>query len=235
MGWIIVLCIPAGLLAIIGLLLLLRVNLTIEYNGELKGWLRILFIRIPLFPRKWKIKDHLPEKQKKKNKKAQKKNASKEKASSKKGEPKKKKSFRENFRFFTELVKAVVVPSAKRLGKHLTVYISVLRIQLATEEAGKTAVLYGTTVSLATAFLEFLRGICNLKMGKEKNIYIEPRYDAEKTEFQAKITVSLRLWHAVHIALPALFGYLKITSKASEQNSENTDQTAEVQRKSAEN
>ena len=68
-----------------------------------------------------------------------------------------------------------------------------------------------------TAFLEFLRNITHLKMGREEEIYIRSRFDKIEGSCRVRITLSLCLWQAVHILLPALMKYLLLQQKKEQQ------------------
>ena len=85
------------------------------------------------------------------------------------------------------------------------------------ENAGYFVGIYGSAVSGGTAFLEFLRNITHLKMGREEEIYIRSRFDKIEGSCRVRITLSLCLWQAVHILLPALMKYLLLQQKKEQQ------------------
>ena len=54
-------------------------------------------------------------------------------------------------------------------------------------------------------------------MGREEEIYIRSRFDKIEGSCRVRITLSLCLWQAVHILLPALMKYLLLQQKKEQQ------------------
>lgn len=213
--FLVILAILGGLLLLFGLLLLLRVGVQLRYDGSFSVKLKVLFLSFTLFPKKEKlrIKGQPPseKKAKKEKKKKQKQKKEKEKAVSKKPD------FSEMFSFYKQLFTEVILPALGRFLKHLHLRVDQLQIEIASEDAAKTALLYGSAVSGGTAFLEFLRNITHLKMGREEEIYIRSRFDKTEGSCRVRITLSLFLWQAVHILLPALMKYLLLQQEKEQQ------------------
>lgn len=206
--FLVILAILGGLLLLFGLLLLLRVGVQLRYDGSFSVKLKVLFLSFTLFPKKEKMRiKGQPPSEKKEKKKKQK----KEKAVSKKPD------FSELFSFYRQLFTEVILPALGRFLKHLHLRVDQLQIEIASEDAAKTALLYGSAVSGGTAFLEFLRNITHLKMGREEEIYIRSRFDKTEGSCRVRITLSLCLWQAVHILLPALMKYLLLQQKKEQQ------------------
>ena len=134
----------------------------------------------------------------------------------------KKPDFSELFSFYRQLFTEVILPALGRFLKHLHLRVDQLQIEIASEDAAKTALLYGSAVSGGTAFLEFLRNITYLKMGREEEIYIRSRFDKTEGSCRVRITLSLCLWQAVHILLPALMKYLLLQQKKEQQAEKET-------------
>lgn len=211
--FLVILAILGGLLLLFGLLLLLRVGVQLRYDGSFSVKLKVLFLSFTLFPKKEKlrIKGQSPSEKKEKKKKQK-----KEKAVSKKPD------FSELFSFYRQLFTEVILPALGRFLKHLHLRVDQLQIEIASEDAAKTALLYGSAVSGGTAFLEFLRNITRLKMGREEEIYIRSRFDKTEGSCRVRITLSLCLWQAVHILLPALMKYLLLQQKKEQQAEKET-------------
>ena len=212
--FLVILAILGGLLLLFGLLLLLRVGVQLRYDGSFSVKLKVLFLSFTLFPKKEKlrIKGQPPSEKKAKKEKKKK----KEKAVSKKPD------FSEMFSFYRQLFTEVILPALGRFLKHLHLRVDQLQIEIASEDAAKTALLYGSAVSGGTAFLEFLRNITHLKMGREEEIYIHSRFDKTEGSCRVRITLSLCLWQAVHILLPALMKYLLLQQKKEQQAEKET-------------
>lgn len=210
--FLVILAILGGLLLLFGLLLLLRVGVQLRYDGSFSVKLKVLFLSFTLFPKKEKLRiKGQPPSEKKEKKKKKKKKQKKEKAVSKKPD------FSELFSFYRQLFTEVILPALGRFLKHLHLRVDQLQIEIASEDAAKTALLYGSAVSGGTAFLEFLRNITHLKMGREEEIYIRSRFDKTEGSCRVRITLSLCLWQAVHILLPALMKYLLLQQKKEQQ------------------
>lgn len=211
--FLVILAILGGLLLLFGLLLLLRVGVQLRYDGSFSVKLKVLFLSFTLFPKKEKLRiKGQPPSEKKEKKKKQK----KEKAVSKKPD------FSELLSFYRQLFTEVILPALGRFLKHLHLRVDQLQIEIASEDAAKTALLYGSAVSGGTAFLEFLRNITHLKMGREEEIYICSRFDKTEGSCRVRITLSLCLWQAVHILLPALMQYLLLQQKKEQQAEKET-------------
>lgn len=211
--FLVILAILGGLLLLFGLLLLLRVGVQLRYDGSFSVKLKVLFLSFTLFPKKEKLRiKEQPPSEKKEKKKKQK----KEKAVSKKPD------FSELFSFYRQLFTEVILPALGRFLKHLHLRVDQLQIEIASEDAAKTALLYGSAVSGGTAFLEFLRNITHLKMGREEEIYIRSRFDKTEGSCRVRITLSLCLWQAVYILLPALMKYLLLQQKKEQQAEKET-------------
>lgn len=211
--FLVILAILGGLLLLFGLLLLLRVGVQLRYDGSFSVKLKVLFLSFTLFPKKEKLRiKGQPPSEKKEKKKKQK----KEKAVSKKPD------FSELFSFYRQLFTEVILPALGRFLKHLHLRVDQLQIEIASEDAAKTALLYGSAVSGGTAFLKFLRNITHLKMGREEEIYIRSRFDKTEGSCRVRITLSLCLWQAVHILLPALMKYLLLQQKKEQQAEKET-------------
>ena len=211
--FLVILAILGGLLLLFGLLLLLRVGVQLRYDGSFSVKLKVLFLSFTLFPKKEKLRiKGQPPSEKKEKKKKQK----KEKAVSKKPD------FSELFSLYRQLFTEVILPALGRFLKHLHLRVDQLQIEIASEDAAKTALLYGSAVSGGTAFLEFLRNITHLKMGREEEIYIRSRFDKTEGSCRVRITLSLCLWQAVHILLPALMKYLLLRQKKEQQAEKET-------------
>lgn len=211
--FLVILAILGGLLLLFGLLLLLRVGVQLRYDGSFSVKLKVLFLSFTLFPKKEKLRiKGQPPSEKKEKKKKQK----KEKAVSKKPD------FSELFSFYRQLFTEVILPALGRFLKHLHLRVDQLQIEIASEDAAKTALLYGSAVSGGTAFLEFLRNITHLKMGRKEEIYIHSRFDKTEGSCRVRITLSLCLWQAVHILLPALMNYLLLQQKKEQQAEKET-------------
>lgn len=207
----VILAILGGLLLLFGFLLLLRVGVQLRYDGSFSVKLKILFFSFTIFPKKEKLRI---KGQPSSGTKGKKQKQQREK------ETQKKPDFSEMFSFYKQLLTEAVLPAFGRFFKHLHLHVDQLQVEIASDDAAKTALLYGLAVSSGTAFLEFLRNITNLRMGREEDICIHSRFDKTEGCCKVQITLSLCLWQAVHILLPSLMKYLLLQQKRERQAEE---------------
>ncbi len=201
-----------SILLLIALILFIRVRLLIDYKGEdIKLTLHILGIPIKLLPQKEKkqkikLSDYSYEKLKKKQKK-------KEKSFLKK--PKKEKSKKENIKPNPPLSEAIPMIGdivKHLLGKffgHLRIDVTEIKITVGTDDAAKTAIMYGIINQAAAALFDILSGITNVKKNRKNEIAVYADFTSKKTIININLGFSLRIWHVFSIALSTLFKYLK--------------------------
>ena len=206
-----------SLIALILLLLCLLVKVRVIYDGSLTVKVGALCFFRTLVPKKQKLLNPAKEEKKKlkKQKKAEKKKRKKAEADKeKKAEAAKSKAVKpkasagELFDFYTQLTREVFLPALERFGHKLHVKIKKMKIEIASEDAGKTAVLYGAAVAGGTAFLEMLRHAVKLKMGREKDICIVSRFDKTEASAEAELQVALRPLPTVLKLAPLFFKFI---------------------------
>ena len=205
------------------LLLSLKATFTVEYAGEVRLTLRVLFLRLRLFPKKEKkrpqsmsrrraerLKASLEKKQEKKRAKKQKKKAAKAaaKAEKKQSGKKSKKSPQEIFDIITtacNLVKQVV---GKFFG-HLRIDLARIRICVGMGDAASTALVYGAVSQAINVFFPLIEDIKTVSLPKGRDIAVTADFTSDETEIDIKISFSLRVWHLFHIAIAALIELIK--------------------------
>lgn len=204
-------------------ILSLKAKITVEYNDEVHLFVKVLFIKIGILPKKDKksgprsmserkankIKAKLEKKAQKKRLKKQKK---KEKKQAAKNAPKKKKSLSEILDML-EMVKDIVAVVLKKFFGHLKIDIARLKIKVATGDAATTAIAYGAICDAITHLLVLLESAKNFKTPKEKDIWVVADYLEDGITADIKISFSLRVWHVLHVALSALVKFIAHTIK----------------------
>ena len=113
-------------------------------------------------------------------------------------------TFEENL----ELVKRLVSFFFPTLAKHLRIDVTRIHIVIGTDEASKTAILYGVTVQAVAYILTLLDRVTNVKTGHSPDVYVDTDFLAEETKVDLKIGFSLRVWHVLHLAFGALFRFI---------------------------
>lgn len=185
-------------------------HVTVGLQESVSVMIRILFLKIPIFPRpksakkKPKDKKKTDKKQKKKEKKPKKEKKKKEK---KKDEQKPKKKI--DIVFWVRLLLDVVTALFKKLGQHFKIRIHAYEICVASEDAAKTAVMYGTVQALSeTLFLRLGKAI-NFKIVKNAPFGVYVNFLEEKPKANVKIDFSISLGGIFAILFGVIFAFIK--------------------------
>ena len=197
------LCIIGGVLLFFVWLFTRKLHIGAGFADNPFLYVRILFLKLRLPPEKAakteeKTKEQTTEKGRKKKAKKE-----KEKAALPK------KTVGEYITIFTDALKELV----HKLKKYLFLEKYIIKADIGTDDAAKTAILYGAA-SNAAAQLWML--VCSLKRRTRnpKLIYteIKPDFIAEQTDFYADIELSIRLWQILSLGMTALGVYKKLKS-----------------------
>lgn len=209
--WWLLLLIP---LLLIVFLLFLKIRLCIVYTGELTVKAKILFLSFSLYPsKKEKIDPNdytvkaLRKKQKKLDKKAkkqQKKQQPKEKAEAEQPQEKGAK-----LKEMLEIIKIVLENVMSPFGKYLRIVIARIHIKVGTDDPAKTALLYGGVCQGVSCIVELLSNLTNVNVKRKNSIDVTPDFVEGKTDADINITLSLRVWHILSLAIKFFMGYIK--------------------------
>ncbi len=221
-------------LLIVFLILFLKIKVIIEYKDEVALTVCIYGIPIRILPVKKrrvrpmsakkaaKIRERrrkiAEQKAKKKAEKAKKKAEKKRKAAARKkrlrASPKarrkaklaklRKKQQRATLEENLDLVKSILSFFFSRLFGHLRIDVTRIHIIVGSEEASKTAIIYGVVVQSVAYMLALLDKVSNVHGLKRRDIYVDTDFLAEETRVDLKIAFSIRLWHILHLAFGAL-------------------------------
>lgn len=197
------LCIIGGVLLFFVWLFTRKLHIGAGFADNPFLYVRILFLKLRLPPEKAAHTEENPKEQT--TEKGRKKKAKKEKE--KAALPKK--AVGEYITIFTDALKELV----HKLKKYLFLEKYIIKADIGTDDAAKTAILYGAA-SNAAAQLWML--VCSLKRRTRnpKLIYteIKPDFIAEQTNFYADIELSIRLWQILSLGMTALGVYKKLKS-----------------------
>ena len=191
---IIILCIAV----FIALLLSTKIILRIKYENSLVIYLRVLFVKIPLYPKKEK-KKHYPHSMSRR--KAQKikdslsKKKKKKKKADKKGEKEKgKKEDKYDILSIISIITSFVKTFLKLFVRSARIKASKLHIIIASENAAKTAILYGAATQTTNVLFPMLESIKTFKkLPSEKDLSIETDFLVDKPSVKADITIYVRV------------------------------------------
>lgn len=208
-----------GIVLFFAFILSLRAKITVEYNDEVKLWVKVLFFKIKILPKAKKkrgphsmsekkakkIKQRLEKKAQKKKQKKQEKKAQKEIWAK---QPKKKKSLDEILDIIS-MVKDLVGTVIKKFFGHLRIDLARLKINVATGDAATTAIAYGAVCDAALHLLTALESVKGIELPRSKDIDIRCDYLADGITADIKISFALRVWHVFHVAIAALITFIK--------------------------
>jgi len=232
-GWIILL-ILAAIILLITLIMFIRAKIVLTYNGDLSVTLKILFLKFDLHPRSLSeinVKDYTKKKiekrrlkaRKKAEKKALKKAKKEEKKAAGGGKKKKKYTF-SDILTLVSTVKEIVSALVGSFFGYLRVEVARLDIVVATNDAAKTAIVYGAVYQAVSYILAIFDKITTVKY--EKNSYVSVRADFLREKFYADINVtfSLRVGQLIKILIKTAYRYLKnkktVGGSPADENSE---------------
>ena len=190
----------------LALLLSLKVNIIVSYKEELKVYLRVLFIKIRLYPKKVKLKE------KKKRKKKKKSVAIEETI------PEIEEKTISPVKVVWEIREAVLSLAGKCMGG-LHFKFARLNIEVGCSDAAKTALVYGTVVQGVAYLMEFLDSISNMEISRFSKINVNSNFISQKSRAEGKITLYLRVFSAFKILIHLLktyFTYKSAKDKLSE-------------------
>lgn len=197
--------IVGAILLFLALLLSLKVNIIVSYKEELTVYLRVLFVRIRLFPKKVKLR----EKKKRQKKKVE---------STAEVLPEEGKKELSPVKVVWEIREAVLSLADKCLGE-LHFKFAKLNIEVGCSDAAKTALVYGTVVQSVAYLIEILDNISNVEISRFSKINVNSNFISQKSYADGKITLYVRVFSAFKILIHTLktyFAYKSTKDKLSE-------------------
>lgn len=186
---------------LICLALLLKISVNFVYEDTLLVYLKILFIKIQLFPAKEK-KFNAKKYEKKEKKKADRPTHIVKK---KKPHTNTKPSLTENINLITD----IIFEFLKTFSKHLHIKLAKIHIKVASPDAAQTAILYGAVSGSVAVLVDVLNGITNLDSLRNSSISVEPDFLSEKPEAKINISLSMRVYGALAVLIKLLVRYIK--------------------------
>lgn len=198
--------IVGAVILFLALLLSLKVNIIVSYKEELKVYLRVLFIKIRLYPKKVKLKE------KKKVKKKKKSVAIEETI------PEIEEKTISPVKVVWEIREAVLSLAGKCMGG-LHFKFARLNIEVGCSDAAKTALVYGAVVQSVAYLMEILESISNVEISRFSQINVNSNFISQKSRAEGKITLYLRVFSAFKILIHLLktyFTYKSAKDKLSE-------------------
>ena len=213
----------------------IRATVYIDYRDEVALSVSVLGIKLGILPKKEKtvnIKKYsakkfrkmlkkkqldeekkLAKKKKKDEQKSAKKLAKKQAQEEKKKRekepplehPKKKRSLGENL----SLVGDILATFFSRFGHHFRIKTARLNITVATDDAAKTAILYGVAVQGVEYILALLDKLTNVDYKKNSEVNVGVDYLSETMSVDVSIAFAIRVWHLFDIIFRVAFRAIK--------------------------
>ena len=199
---IVIICI----VAFIAFLLSIKVTLKIRYTDKLSVYLKILFVKIRLYPKKNEKKRYphsMSKRRAKKIKDSLKKKPKKAKKKKKESEEKEERYEKSDLLSIISIVLSFVKNFVRLFANSIRVKASRLKITVATEEAAQTALTYtAITQSINVLFplLDRLKTVKKLPTGKELSV------DADFLSDTPTLDIDIELYIRVGGALKAICG-----------------------------
>ena len=213
------------------LLFAIPIRITIDYSDQVRAHMSIAhLIRIVLHPKKKKkvrLSDYTEKKiakrerkrlakeakakEKKKRKAADKKQRKLDKKARKDAEKSgaikkdEKPSILDNVRLITSIVEVFL----KKFFRHLRIKVARLNITVATEDAAKTAILYGAVSQAVSYLIAVLDAKTNLKQKKNAQFSVNADFCATKSTADVCLSFSIRVGQVLLIGLAVLFRFIK--------------------------
>lgn len=207
--------ITLGIFLFFFFIFIIPIHVTVGLTESVSVMIRVLFLKIPILPRppkKKKKKEKKPKKKKKKEKKPE--NKEKKKKKEKKPETAEKKKEKKKIKASTivglvRMLLNVVSALFKRLGRNFKIRVYAYEICVASEEAAKTAVMYGTVKTLSETIFLRLQESINFKIVKKAPVGIYVDFLDEKFKANVKIDFSISIAGVFGILFAAIGAAIK--------------------------
>ena len=201
-----------GIALFLLLVLLFPIRVILTYDENVSVVLSLLGIRIPLFPRKHRKSKH-------RRKGARTKKHLEASKKDKDASIKKKSDRLSTLKLFLRVLKRI----QKKLRGSFTVRIKRMYASIATEDAAKTAILYGVVTQAFSYALAASEEFLKMKY-RERDIVIITNYLESESHFDVKIVFASNPFLLIRIALKALFAvYLTNSTPKNDITEEHKD------------
>lgn len=196
-----------GIILFFVIILLLPVKFDISYEDFTSFFVRILFFKIRILPKKEekirlrrfsqknyrKMCRELDEKAEKKNKKKE----------SKKSEKKEKK---DDIHTVLEELKSVLLKSVSSLTKHTSASKLLIDVTVGSDNAAKSAIIYGAVAQFTAYCLELLRSKTDLKI-KNESVSVRTDFASDVTLIHIHFIIKVRLMFLIHAVAKPMISY----------------------------
>ncbi len=201
-------------------LLFAPIRLSLSYREDLSLSLSAFFLPFSVYPRKKKVRpsDYTPRKMRKKRKKALRKRreaAAQEARTAKKKE----KTLKQKLRAL-RLVLYILKNAYARILSAVRIRVHRFKVTVATDDAAKTALLYGAASGGVAALLEILESFTRTSV-KRGGAEVVADFCGQSSKIDAKIVFSTNLYRFLGLALRAVLLFFKFKQKDAIKNNRN--------------
>lgn len=217
------------ILAVIALILLAAmtgITVILKADGDMTCTLKILFLKLRLFPKKekkpklrnFRIKNfrRMRLREEKKQLKQAKKRAEKDRKKAKKAEkapkePEEKPAFRDEVHYYLELARTALLAAVKKFGKYLVITVRKIDITVSGDDPAKIALTYGYAVQTAAYIKELADNTLKTKYrGVAPYIAVGVDWLSGKSSIVLDISMKIRVWQIISVLFTALKGYISV-------------------------
>ena len=203
----IALAIILSLLLIVFLLLLFPAKIGIEYKDDVTLYVKYLFLKKQLYPKKTKVKisDYTKKKHRKRLKKSRKPKSEPHKKT-KENLTRKQKAERAVSRL--KLLLFIVRKIYRTFLNLLTLVAKRIHIKIATDDAAKTAVLYGIAYQSTEYLLAFIDDNIKVVQKHDDDIAVYTDFLSDRCCFDIKLIFKVRPIALLDIGIKVMYNYL---------------------------
>ena len=201
------------------LILPLTLTLTLDESGQLR--MKLHTLGIPLYrthkkQKRVRLSRYSKRAMARREKKAAKKQAKKQKSASPSEQkeptpPHDKAPLTDKISYVTDLAATIL----RRSLSHARVRVDRLTVTVASDDAAKTALLYGAISPLLSFLLETLEQFSHLRIPQNAPIGVAPDFTSEQTRANIRLHFRLHVLHLLDIALHTLLQPLRHPQKQS--------------------
>ena len=199
--------IALGIFAFFFLIFIIPIHVIVGLTDNVSVMVRVLFLKIPILPKEKKRKSKDKDKKKKPKEKKKKEKPDKKDKKKKKNKNKNKKKISDIVGLVQVLLDTVVA-LFKRLGRNFKIRVHAYEICVASEEAAKTAVMYGAVKSLSETIFLRLEDSINFKIVKGAPMGVYADFLEEKFKANVKIDFSISIAGVFGVLFAAIFKFI---------------------------
>ena len=197
--------IALGIFAFFFLIFIIPIHVIVGLTDNVSVMVRVLFLKIPILPKEKKRKSKDKDKKKKPKEKKKKEKPDKKDKKKKKNKNKKKIS---DIVGLVQVLLDTVVALFKRLGRNFKIRVYAYEICVASEEAAKTAVMYGAVKTLSETIFLRLEDSINFKIVKGAPMGVYADFLEEKFKANVKIDFSISIAGVFGVLFAAIFKFI---------------------------